>query len=161
MCLSCVLASPLQTALPSRDRNLFILKITYPSANDQLIITAGTDRIPSNRHLASAFLSFCMYDLPCMCVAYFDLEDGSNTFLRSVSIDALHSVTIQIKTTWMYCSSDSYNIVVSMALTRICLSLMNGFQSTRSFNKVLWKYYVVLGKKYTAFILRQACLTYV
>jgi hypothetical protein len=85
MCLSCVLAIPLQTALPSRDENLFILKIIFPSANDQLIISVGMDRIPSNRHLPSAFL---MYDLPYMCAAYLDPEDGSNTSLRSVSIYA-------------------------------------------------------------------------
>jgi hypothetical protein len=46
MCLSYVLSVPLQITLPSHDGNLFILKIIFPSANDQLIIPAGMDRIP-------------------------------------------------------------------------------------------------------------------
>ena len=65
-----------------------ILKIIFPSANDQLIIPAGPARIPSNRHPASTFLTLCVCDLPYIFAAYFYLDDGSKTFLRSFSIDA-------------------------------------------------------------------------
>jgi len=52
-----------------------ILKIFFPSAKDQLIIPAGPDRIPSNRHPASTFLILCIHDLPYIWAAYFYPED--------------------------------------------------------------------------------------